>query len=99
MNIEEFRPYMDELYKSMANVENMLARNVDTFASITEDFVADIRIILRDMILPGHKYVLSSRCDVLAKLISTGVDELGMSLCKAHKWCLVITNKRFNSLY
>ncbi|XP_037032634.1 uncharacterized protein LOC119071722 [Bradysia coprophila] len=76
MNIEEVRPHMDELNKSMANVEKMLARNVDTFASITEEFVADIQIVLRDMILPGHKYVISFRCDALAKIISTGVDEL-----------------------
>ncbi|KAG4076533.1 hypothetical protein HA402_011349 [Bradysia odoriphaga] len=76
MNIEEFRPHMDELNESMANVEKMLARNMDTFASITEDFVADIQIVLRDMILPGHKYVLSSRCNALAKILSTGVDEL-----------------------
>lgn len=81
MNLEEFRPHMDELNKSMADVERMLARNVNTFVSITEDLVADIRIVLRDMILPGHKYVLSSRCNVLSKTISTGVDELGITGC------------------
>lgn len=39
----------------------------------------DVQIHCRDVILPAHRYVLSSSSDVLAKQLASGVNKLGKS--------------------
>ncbi len=75
-----FRADVLEMEESLDEVEKIFTESIALYKDLQKDFASDIEIICSGVILPGHKYVLSSRCDVLAKILRSGVDQLGKPL-------------------
>lgn len=80
MNIGDdfsIRSGIQELEEFLKDRETKFAENLHRHMELMDEFASDIIIVCRDVILPGHKYILSSRCEVLSEILSSGVDQLG----------------------
>lgn len=63
---------LNEIYEKHLSMQEQFSKLKTTFHKETEMYFFDVRIDCRSIILPGHKFVLSSRSVVLAEQLSSG---------------------------
>lgn len=61
---------LDDLEDHILSVTDMFYEN------IANEF-CDVQIVCVGICLPAHRYLLSSRCEVLAEQLSSGAPQLG----------------------
>lgn len=64
----------------LANLRERYAETKEEFYEKFDPLFSDVRINCGSIILPAHKFVISSRSEILAQQLSSGINELGKSI-------------------
>lgn len=70
---------MDEIHERLLLMEMQIAQQKDNIYISNRNLFFDVQIDCCSIILPAHKYVLSTRSEVFAEQLSSGVEELSVS--------------------